>query len=508
MSFRLQLSDCLSALDGNLSGDDVMVTGVSIDTRTLKPGDLYIAIKGHNFDGHAFVDHAIKAGARAVIVHSRMTTAVPQVRVADTTRALGDLARYWARRHQVPTIAITGSNGKTTVKEIIASILRQLGSVLATRGNLNNDIGVPLTLLNLRPEHQYAVIEMGASKAGDIQRLVAIAEPDVAVITNIGAAHIEGFGSVDRIAEAKAEIFDGLGSDGWAVVNDDDAYADVLRGHASHCHVRSFGLDEDADVQGVPGNGLVIQTTGKRLKPRFPLAGDHNGINALAAVAAVQCLDVQAVSIVRGLESVRPVAGRLEKKAGIQGAKIIDDSYNANPVSSKAAIDVLAKQSGVRYLVLGDMGELGDDAEHMHREIGLYAREAKIDGVWTIGKLASYADMGFGLCNTPRMVVPLTQVSDANEKKVAVPSLAGGEVPTTHGRPVRKGGAERSTQVSEGGHFKDQESLIQALRPWLSGDTTVLIKGSRSARMERVVKGLVPTAPARGTSAVINEALS
>ena len=506
MSFSLQLSDCLSALDANLSGDDVVVRGVSIDTRTLKPGDLFVAIKGHNHDGHDYIETAVKAGAKAVLVHSRISTSVPQMRVVDTTRALGNLARYWARRHQVPTIAVTGSNGKTTVKEIIANILRQLGPVLATRGNLNNDIGVPLTLLGLRPEHQYAVIEMGASQAGDIERLVTIAEPDVAVITNIGAAHIEGFGSIDRIAEAKSEIFAGLSKDGWAVVNNDDVYADVLRDHASHCHVRSFGLTEDADVQGVPGNGLVIQTTGKRLKPRFPLAGDHNGINALAAVAAVQCLDVQPASIVRGLESVRPVAGRLEKKAGIHGASIIDDSYNANPVSAKAAIDVLAKQSGVRYLVLGDMAELGEDAANLHRELGLYAREAKLDGVWTVGKLASYTDMGFGLCNTPRMVQPYAQaVGDQVSHGASVPSLAGGEVPEVRkGRTVTKG----ALRVSEGGHFKDQESLIQALRPWLAGDTTVLVKGSRSARMERVVKGLVPTTQALGTSARINEALS
>ena len=174
MSFSLQLSDCLSALDANLSGDDVVVRGVSIDTRTLKPGDLFVAIKGHNHDGHDYIETAVKAGAKAVLVHSRIATSVPQMRVVDTTRALGCLARYWARRHQVPTIAVTGSNGKTTVKEIIASILRQLGPVLATRGNLNNDIGVPLTLLGLRPEHQYAVIEMGASQAGDIERLVTI----------------------------------------------------------------------------------------------------------------------------------------------------------------------------------------------------------------------------------------------------------------------------------------------------------------------------------------------
>jgi len=506
VSFSLQLSDCLSALDANLSGDDVVVRGVSIDTRTLKPGDLFVAIKGHNHDGHDYIETAVKAGAKAVLVHSRIATSVPQMRVVDTTRALGCLARYWARRHQVPTIAVTGSNGKTTVKEIIASILRQLGPVLATRGNLNNDIGVPLTLLGLRPEHQYAVIEMGASQAGDIERLVTIAEPDVAVITNIGAAHIEGFGSIERIAEAKSEIYAGLSKDGWAVVNNDDVYADVLRDHASHCHVRSFGLTEDADVQGVPGNGLVIQTTGKRLKPRFPLAGDHNGINALAAVAAVQCLDVQPASIVRGLESVRPVAGRLEKKAGIHGASIIDDSYNANPVSAKAAIDVLAKQSGVRYLVLGDMAELGEDAANLHRELGLYAREAKLDGVWTVGKLASYTDMGFGLCNTPRMAQPYAQaVGDQVGHGASVPSLAGGEVPEVRkGRTVTKG----ALRVSEGGHFKDQESLIQALRPWLAGDTTVLVKGSRSARMERVVKGLVPTTQALGTSARINEALS
>ncbi|MFK8079218.1 MAG: UDP-N-acetylmuramoyl-tripeptide--D-alanyl-D-alanine ligase [Granulosicoccus sp.] len=448
MSFQLELSECVAPLDAALIGGSVAVEGVSIDTRTLKPGELYIAIVGERFNGHAFVEAAREAGAAAIMVHEEVNCELPQLRVADTQTALGRLGKFWASRFAIPTVAVTGSNGKTTVKEIITCILQQQGPVLATKGNLNNELGVPLTLLNMRKEHDYAVVEMGASHAGEIARLVALVEPDVAVVTNIGTAHLEGFGSVEGIANAKSEIYAGLKSDGYGVINADDAFADVMRAACLHCRTREFGLTDDADVSGSFGHELLINSIGKTISPRFRLAGKHNVLNALAAVAAAQCMDVQADSIIRGLEAVSPVPGRLERKPGAQGAAIIDDSYNANPDSVRSAIEVLAAHRGKRYLVLGDMGELGPDAPSMHSEIGQFAREQGIEGLWTTGALSS-------------------------ETCKAFHDSAFGPVP------------------EQGAHFVDHESLIASLRECLADDVTVLIKGSRSARMERVVNAVL-----------------
>jgi len=455
VSFRLDLNECEDTLQAQLAGDDVAFTGVSIDTRTLQQGDLYVAIKGERFDGHAFIEAATSAGAAALLVHEPVDSKLPQLIVTDTIVSLGQLARFWAQRFSIPTIAVTGSNGKTTVKEIITSILRQLGPVLSTKGNLNNEIGVPLTLLGMRAEHLYAVIEMGANHAGEIARLVDIARPDVAVVNNIGTAHLEGFGSVDGIARAKSEIYGGLQEQGYAVINADDAYADFMRKAASHCNTREFGLTADCDVQGIPGAGLNIRSMGQALSPRFPLTGDHNGMNALAAVAAVQCLDVQADSIVRGLENVRPVPGRLEKKPGLNGSTLIDDSYNANPESAEQAVNVLARYDGTRYLVLGDMAELGADAERMHARVGAYAHQQGVDGLWTTGPLASFAYQAF------------TDASKASK-------------------------SER-----QGSHHVDHEALVSDLTRRMTEGVTVLVKGSRSASMERVVKALMPVAKAR-----------
>ncbi|MFK7994162.1 MAG: UDP-N-acetylmuramoyl-tripeptide--D-alanyl-D-alanine ligase [Granulosicoccus sp.] len=448
MSFELELNDCVAPLGAELIGDVVAVKGVSIDSRTVKPGELYVAIVGERFDGHDFVAAAQEAGAAAILVHDEINCELPQLRVANTQVALGQLGKFWAGRFSIPTVAITGSNGKTTVKEIVTSILRQQGPVLATRGNLNNELGVPLTLLNMRKEHIYAVIEMGASHAGEIARLVALAEPDVCVVTNIGTAHLEGFGSVQGIADAKSEIYAGLKPGGYGVINADDPFADDMRAACSHCRTREFGRSPEADVCGLPGKELVIDSIGKILTLRFRLTGEHNVMNALAAVAAAQCLDIQVNSIVNGLEAVSPVPGRLEKKSGINGAVVIDDSYNANPDSVRSAIKVLSAYRGSRYLVLGDMAELGSDASAMHASVGKFAREQGIDGLWTTGALSSNTHKAF---------------SDS----------ALGDVPEC------------------GAHFDDQESLINSLRNHLTNDVTVLIKGSRSAGMEQVVNAVV-----------------
>lgn len=440
---RLMLSDCQPCLDADFTGDDVQISGFSIDSRTLQPGDLYIAINGERFDGHEYCQAAQQNGASALLVHSEVDSELPQLKVKDTRVALGLLGKMWAERFQVPTVAITGSNGKTTVKEMVAAILGKIGPVLATEGNFNNDIGVPLTLLRLRAHHQYAVIEIGASSSGEVGNLSRLVQPDVALVNNVGEAHLEGFGSIEAVASAKAEIFEGLGSDGWAVINVDDRFADDMRNAASHAHIRQFGSEEDVAVRLMAEQELKISTDGKVLAPRFALLGRHNRLNAVAATAIAQCMDIQPVAIMSGLAQIQPVAGRLNKHPGRNKSTVIDDSYNANPVSVRAAIDVLAEFDGSRLLVLGDLGELGSDEKNIHAQLGAYAKQAGIDHLFTVGVLAKHAAEAFD-----------------------------GAV-----------------------HFPDQGQLIDTLCEVISSDTTVLVKGSRSSRMELVVKPLIDTRP-------------
>ena len=453
MSFRLTLDECVLPVQATLSGTSVDILGVSIDTRTLKPGELYVAIVGERFNGHKFVQAAKDAGAAAIMVHEDVQSDLPQLRVTDTQAALGQLGKFWAKRFDIPTIAVTGSNGKTTVKEIISNILQQIGPILATKGNLNNELGVPLTLLSMRREHVYAVVEMGANHAGEIARLVALAEPDVALVTNIGTAHLEGFGSVQGIADAKSEIYAGLKADGYGVINADDRYVDVMRSACAHCHTREFGRSDTADVYALPDKQLTIVSMDRLISPQFRLAGEHNLMNALAAVAAVQCLDVQTDAILKGLEAVSAVPGRLEKKSGANGSVIIDDSYNANPDSVRSAIKVLAGFSGKRHLVLGDMAELGPDAVGLHGSIGQFARQLGINGLWTTGELSAAVQATFSGdgCNANAL----------------------------------------DTDPAKGAHFADTQALAAALSRQLADDVTVLVKGSRSAGMEHVVKLLL-----------------
>ncbi len=441
---RLMLSDCQPYLEGDLYGDDVQLSGFSIDTRTLQPGDLYIAIDGDRFDGHDYCRAAAEKGASGLLVHKDIESDLPQLKVDDTRIALGLLAKMWAERFQVPTVAVTGSNGKTTVKEMIAAILGQLGPVLATEGNFNNDIGVPLTLLRLREHHQYAVIEIGANHVGEVGLLSRLVQPDVALVNNVGEAHLEGFGSIEAVAQAKSEIFAGLSEDGWAVINADDRFADHMRVSAEHAHVREFGSDEDVAVRLLPEPELKIATGDKILSPRFALLGRHNRLNAVAATAVAQCMDVQPVAIMSGLAQMQAVNGRLNRKVGINGSVLIDDTYNANPVSVRAAIDVLSEKSGNRILVLGDLAELGPEERSMHAELGEYAQHAGLDQLFTLGELSSHTSQAFG----------------------------------------------------DGKHFNDHEALLDALRLVIKQDTTVLVKGSRGSRMERVANALIGKAPA------------
>ena len=455
MTFRASLSDCERTLDAELLGDDAEARGVGIDTRTLAAGELFVAVRGERFDGHDFAAEAAARGAAGLVVERAVDVDVPQLVVADAGEALGRLARHWLGRHQLPVIAITGSNGKTTTREICREILERLGPVLATRGNLNNDYGVPLTVLRLGPEHRYAVVEMGASRAGDIARLCRICPPDVAIVTNTAAAHLEGFGDLEGVARAKGEIYRALGPHGQAVVNLDDPRAALLLEAASEAaggpaRVRGFGVGEAADVRGVPGPGLAVDTLGTTLRARFALLGDHNGMNALAAIAAAQCLDVQGPAIVAGLEAVRAFPGRLQELPGARGCRLIDDGYNANPASARAAIDVLARLPGTRHLVLGEMLELGEGAAAMHAEVGRLARRRGLERLWTLGSAARAASEAFG---------------------------------------------------AGGGAFDDVDELVRALHPHLGELDTVLVKGSRGARMERVVAALGADAPAPGPAA-------
>lgn len=435
----LSLSEIARITGGCLEGPDGVAEGVSTDTRSLQHGQLFVALVGPTHDGHAFVDDALPAAG--VMVSRALPTRLGQVVVSDTRIALGRLAQVWRTQLPVKVIALTGSNGKTTVKEMLAAIARECGPALATRGNLNNDIGVPLTLLELARNHRHAVVEMGANHTGEIAYLTGLARPDVALITNAGPAHLEGFGSVEGVARAKGEIFRGLGSDGVAVINADDGFAEYWRSLNPGRRVVTFGLEHPADVTGTwsaPGHlALRLDGAAHHLSLAFP--GRHNALNALAAAAAARAADIPVDAVLRGLGRVHPVSGRLTPRPGLGGALLLDDSYNANPASTLAALDVLAGHPGERCLVLGDMGELGGEAADMHAQVGSRARELGIERLLATGPLCAHTVQAFG----------------------------------------------------EGGrHFDDCAALIEAARALLHPAMTVLVKGSRSQRMERVVQAL------------------
>ena len=450
----MMLSQAAQVLNGRLIGPDVRFTAVSTDSRNIKAGDLFIALRGERFDGYEFAAASLQAGAAAALVNADSCEArpfgfgdqSPVLLVADTRLALGQLAAHWRAQFDIPLVAITGSNGKTTVKEMLASILREASggseAVLATRGNLNNDIGMPLTLLGLSSRHRYAVIEMGMNHPGEIDYLTHIASPDVALITNASGAHLEGLGSVEAVARAKGEIFAGLKHHGAAVINADDPNAPLWRTLAGAHQLLEFGLDVHADVSGTwhPDNyGLQLDVTAPRgmFAVDLQVPGVHNARNALAAAAAACVLNVSLENIASGLEKFAGVPGRMQRKAARLGATLIDDTYNANPASLRAAISVLAQAVGKRVLVLGDMGELGDHAAAFHAEIGSEARRAGIEKLYALGALSVNAAREFG-----------------------------------------KGAR----------HFERIEDLQNALEKELDANTIVLVKGSRFMKMERVVQ--------------------
>ncbi len=460
------LSQAAEVLDARMIGADMRFDAISTDSRKIKAGDLFIALRGENFDGYEFVTGALQSGAVAVMVNAGSYEACPSVLspqssillVDDTRLALGQLAAYWRKQFDIPLVAITGSNGKTTVKEMLTGILRAAAGneegVLATQGNFNNDIGMPLTLLRMNAQHRYAVIEMGMNHPGEIDYLTHIASPDVALITNASGAHLAGLGSVEAVARAKGEIFAGLAHTGTAVINADDEHAPLWRVLAGTRPLLEFALDgvarcananQHADICGQwqphgTGLRLTVQTPHGEFTAELQVPGAHNARNALAATAAAIALNVPLEIIAAGLQRFGGVAGRLQRKTARNGATLIDDTYNANPASMRAAIGVLEQIGGKRVLVLGDMGELGDNAAALHAEIGAEAKRAGIERLYALGELSRNAAQAFG---------------------------------------------------SGARHFERIEDLLAELEKELDANTTVLVKGSRFMKMERVVKYLV-----------------
>jgi UDP-N-acetylmuramoyl-tripeptide--D-alanyl-D-alanine ligase len=448
----MRMHEAAHAIAARVQGADAAFSGVSTDSRSIAAGDLFVAIKGENFDGHAYVLDVLARGAAGAVVNQEFAAAhpdLPLIGVNDTRLALGALAAQWRGRFAIPLLGITGSNGKTTVKEMCATILRvQHGNaadaVLATVGNLNNDIGLPLTLLRLRASHRAAVIEMGMNHAGEIDYLTRLAAPTVALVNNAQRAHLEGLGSVQDIALAKGEIFVGLASDGVAVFNADDAHANVWRELSRDRRQVSFGLDQPADVHGRLtlhglGGDLCLETPWGAIDVTLAVPGFHNARNACAAAAATLAAGASLDAVRQGLAGFAGVKGRLQRRAGRKGSLVVDDSYNANPDSMRAAIDVLASVPGKSIFVMGDMGEAGSAAGQFHDEVGGYAKSHGIDRLLCVGEMSAAAARNFG----------------------------------------------------EGGqHFERIEDLVKALLAELDAQTTVLVKGSRFMRMERVADAI------------------
>lgn len=437
-------SEAAAALGAELIGDDCEFNGVGIDGRTIEQGELFVAVAGERFDGHDFIEQARSQGAACVMVSRRVPDAITQILVTDTRLALGRLAAQWRQRCSATVVALTGSNGKTTTKEMIAAILHRRGVTLSTRGNLNNDLGVPLTLLRLSAEHRYAVIEMGANHAGEIAYLTGLTRPDVALITNAGAAHLEGFGSIEGVGHAKGEIFSGLRPGGVAIINRDDAMAPLWQRLAAGVRTLHFGLGEPAEVggqwrAGEYGVQLHLRTPAGAVDVRLPVPGQHNVMNALAAAAAAQASGATLDDIRHGLETLQPVAGRLQLRMGFDDMRILDDTYNANPASLQAALEVLITYAGAKWLALGDMAELGVDGANLHERAGRLARTAGVARLFALGELSRGAVASFGA------------------------------------------GAD---------HFSDWRALAAAVRAEWKGPGTLLVKGSRSMHMERVIEAL------------------
>ena len=439
------LSRAANDMNGTLRGDDVTFRGVSTDTRLLRPGELFVALKGPNFDGTAFVEQAARGNAAGAVVSQPVDAPLPTITVGDTLEALGQLAAAWRRKMPADVIGITGSNGKTTLKELLASCLSISDETLATHGNLNNEIGVPLMLLRMNDKHRYAVIEMGANHHGEIAYLTSLVSPKVVAITNAAPAHLEGFGSVEGVARAKGEILTDRSRPECAVLNADDDYFAYWKSLVADVNVLTFGVSAGADVRASQieatgdGSRFTLHLPDAQVEVRLSLAGKHNVVNACAAAAIAHALGIGEAQIAKGLEAVVPVGGRLQPVRSGSGAILYDDSYNANPVSVQAAAEFLASQEGRHWMVLGDMAELGGDAELLHAHTGWVIRESGVENLLATGPLAQKAVESYG---------------------------------------------------PDGRWFQGIDELIDALLASISPGDIVLVKGSRSMGMERVVNAL------------------
>lgn len=445
----LSLVELAEHLNGELVGKDVTVTSVCSDSRHLQAGDFFIALKGPNFDGHKFVQQAAHIGCVAALVEHQQDTDIPQLVVANCHEALGQMGALVKAKVNPKTVAITGSSGKTTVKEMVASILSRLGTVLSTDGNFNNEIGVPLTLLRLEPQHEYAVIELGANHIGEIAYTTNLTKPDVAIINNIAAAHLEGFGDLCGVARAKGEIFEGLADSGVALYNQDTPYAHKWQWRLNEKTVRKFSCVNDADcfssdirMNNKGCSSFTLNTYAGNIDIQVPIPGKHNVCNAVAAAAVALEFGATLTDIKLGLEQMAPVKGRLNLINLPDNFTLIDDTYNANVESTKAAVELLASYEGRTVLILGDMAELGVDARSYHQEIGEHALKHHIDNLLTLGVLSQSTSVVF---------------------------------------------------EQDGHHFSSRDLLVQHLANLLATETqpiTVLVKGSRSARMELVVQAI------------------
>ncbi len=427
-------------------GADVSVTGLIHDTRLISPNAMFLALEGEHADGHDFLDQAAKAGAAAALVSHAVDSDLPQVIVEDVLIAAGQLASAWRASLDVTVIGITGSNGKTSVKEMLHAILSSQGPTLATSGNYNNEIGVPITLSRLNSEHRFAVIEMGAAREGDIRYLSHLVKPSVGVLTNAGPAHLESFGSIDTIVRTKGELFGALSDDGWAIINADSDHVRVWRDLAAHCHALHFACEADADFRAEisstyqMGDAVMVSTPIGSVELTLPVPGKHNVMNALASMAAAYAVGISPEISVKALGSFKSVSQRLQMHRPTEDLVVIDDSYNANPTSAKAGLEVLSNLPSVRWWVMGDMLELGEGAETMHEALGHEAKAMGVDRVMAYGPLSVATVRAFG----------------------------------------------------EGGQwFETQEALIQALTQQLETPASVLVKGSRSMHMDRVVNAVL-----------------
>ena len=445
MMAAMQLSSLANNFGWQLLGDDCAIESVSIDSRKPLKGSLFVALRGDNFDGHDYISQAQQAGAVAVLVETKADVSVPQLICDDSLKGLASLAQFNIQRFERPVITLTGSAGKTTTKAMIAHILASQAPTLATTGNLNNEIGAPLTALAISAEHRFAVVEMGAAKQGDIAYLCRYIKPTIALVTNAGDAHIGGFGSEQGIAEGKGEIYEALGASDTAVINADSPYETYWQNKAGGAHIIRFGCGVNADVRAddiqhnLTGSRFTLSFDGQQARVQLNMPGQHNVMNALAAVTCCIAVGIKLDVIARSLHGFTGVGARLSFVGGIHGAKIINDTYNANPSAFRAAIDVLAYASGEKVLVMGAMAELGERSDQSHRDIARYALDAGVSRLLAVGKETQVAVEEFGINAT---------------------------------------------------WYETKQVLVAALSAQMTKEQTILVKGSRSAGMETVVNSI------------------